>query len=150
MPPLPVIGPTGEALVLRSLGRDDTVATLAARLGVEALRIDGRNLSYADRLVEIDQLRSGARLSAGLASGERAEPGVVEPVVDVRVVAGPCVSPWRALPPGRYFVGRARTVAIRLDDPGAAIPLLEAVIESGVAPLEVVEAATSMLTEATP
>jgi S-DNA-T family DNA segregation ATPase FtsK/SpoIIIE len=119
LPPLPVLGPTGEPVTLRSLRRDDTVAVLAARLGVEALRIDGQNLPPALRLVEIDRLRSGASLSASRAEDEAVEHRVAEPVVDVRVASGPCVAPWRALPPGRYLVGRAPTVSIRLDDPAA-------------------------------
>lgn len=105
--------------MLRSLTRDDTVAALAARLDVPTLRIDGRATSHGERLAEIDRLRAGARLTSGPARDERTEQDVAEPVVETRIVAGPCVSPWRALPSGRYLLGRAPMVAIRLDDPGA-------------------------------
>ncbi|MFK7919844.1 MAG: FtsK/SpoIIIE domain-containing protein [Ilumatobacter sp.] len=146
LPPLELVGPDGQRLTVRSLDRDDTVASLAAQLGTIKLRTAHGPLDEDDRLVDIDALRIGTRLhreppeaaaprerpevdEAGAESrrGDRPELAVAVAtapttlievaVVEVAVLAGPSASGWMPLSPGRHLLGRAPHCRPALDDP---------------------------------
>ncbi len=117
LPPLDVLGPDGDRIIVRSLDRHDTVGELADRLGADRLWTTGRALGSSERLADVDELRIGARLAsdprgvhADVGSGSQA-------IVEVSVVAGPAASNWVALPAGRHLIGRARHARLHLDDP---------------------------------
>ena len=114
LPPLDLVGPDGDRLVVRALGRDDTVGTLAHRLGVETLSTPCGVLASDHRLTDVDEMRIGVRVSGP--SERTVAPVDGRPLVEVAVVAGPSSTSWQSLPAGRHFVGRAPHARIRLDD----------------------------------
>ncbi|WP_420451481.1 FtsK/SpoIIIE domain-containing protein [Ilumatobacter sp.] len=147
LPPLDLVGPDGQRLVVRSLDADATVSTLAGRLGVPGLGTPEGPLPGDARLATLDAVRIGTRLlgrdgpvpgaaidpvpagaitgSAVASAGGRipgaigapASPGPTTAVVEAAVVSGPAVTTWRGVVPGRHLVGRAPHAALRIDDP---------------------------------
>ena len=114
----------GRRARLRPGGPTDTIADLALALGTipGAMRIDGVVGAGSCRLVD-SALRTGSAITtspgpelSATTTGAMAGGSCAAAVVELAVVAGPCCTSWRPLPPGRHTVGRAVSADIRLDD----------------------------------
>ena len=120
LPPLEIIGPDGDRVIVRALDRNDTVGDLARRLDARTLRTT-RHLDPDERLADVDEMCIGARLDEGETPGHPGAGGRrcpdTRPLIEVAVVAGPSVTSWRGLPAGRHLIGRAPHAEIRLEDP---------------------------------
>ena len=121
----------GRRVRVRPGGPTDTIADLARALGTipRSMRIDGAVEVGSCRLVD-SALRVGSAIttvpasapdSSGTSTGTRPGAPAGAAVVELAVVAGPCCTSWRPLPPGRHTVGRAASADIRLDDDAAEL-----------------------------
>ena len=134
LPMLDVVAPDGRRVRVSGLGRDATVATLAAAIDAPSLSIDDEPLDPVAPLTTLDGLRTGVAFtspasSADLLAVRRMTRDPAGPVlrgstpergdgpVRIAVVDGPDCSTWRPLGVGRHVVGRAASSAIRLHDP---------------------------------
>lgn len=115
LPPLDLVGPDGDRLTVRALGRDDTVGSLADRLAVRSLWASGRELQPNERLSDVDELRIGAHIASSCPA--RSDSANGPSVVDVAVVGGPGVTTWKSLPMGRHLIGRAVHASVAVEDP---------------------------------
>ncbi len=117
LPPLDVLGPDGDRIIVRALDRRDTVGALAERLGTAGLWTTGRVLGPSERLADVDELRIGTRLQRDSDGAHAADASDAHTIVEVAVVAGPATSNRVALPAGRHLIGRARHAQLHLHDP---------------------------------
>ena len=126
IPPCEASGPDGSRLVIRPHAPTDSVADLARALDLPATS----PLTIDDRLVSPHELLVASGLRVGSTVTTAPPPRPAAPTsesnrsgadVAVAVVAGPACQRWVVLPPGRHFVGRARSASVRVDDPAVEL-----------------------------